>query len=143
MEQSPWLVGAEGFEPSNTGSKDPRLTAWPRPKTSRRPEPRARSTFETSCPRGAGQADSAHPRGEAHDVRGGASHARPERASRNTLAYTTPPRLGKSGPQPLGIFGARQRPRADDLPAGPRQVGGRPPGGIQTVEQAETGGPRT
>src|SRR4029078_1462303 len=25
------LVGAEGFEPSNTGSKDPRLTAWPRP----------------------------------------------------------------------------------------------------------------
>ena len=27
------LVGAEGFEPSNTGSKDPRLTAWPRPIT--------------------------------------------------------------------------------------------------------------
>ena len=25
------LVGAEGFEPSNTGSKVPRLTAWPRP----------------------------------------------------------------------------------------------------------------
>src|SRR5215210_3271986 len=25
------LVGAEGFEPSNTGSKDPRLTAWRRP----------------------------------------------------------------------------------------------------------------
>ena len=25
------LVGAEGFEPSNTGSKGPRLTAWPRP----------------------------------------------------------------------------------------------------------------
>ena len=27
------LVGAEGFEPSNKGSKDPRLTAWPRPNT--------------------------------------------------------------------------------------------------------------
>ena len=27
------LVGAEGFEPSNTGSKVPRLTAWPRPST--------------------------------------------------------------------------------------------------------------
>ena len=27
------LVGAEGFEPSNTGSKGPRLTAWPRPNT--------------------------------------------------------------------------------------------------------------
>src|SRR5262245_17880112 len=26
------LAGAEGFEPSNTGSKVPRLTAWPRPK---------------------------------------------------------------------------------------------------------------
>ena len=25
------LAGAEGFEPSNTGSKVPRLTAWPRP----------------------------------------------------------------------------------------------------------------
>ena len=25
------VVGAEGFEPSNTGSKVPRLTAWPRP----------------------------------------------------------------------------------------------------------------
>ena len=25
------LVGAEGFEPSNTGFKVPRLTAWPRP----------------------------------------------------------------------------------------------------------------
>ena len=31
------LVGAEGFEPSNTGSKDPRLTAWPRPITPARP----------------------------------------------------------------------------------------------------------
>ena len=29
------MVGAEGFEPSNTGSKDPRLTAWPRPITLR------------------------------------------------------------------------------------------------------------
>ena len=28
------LVGAEGFEPSNTGSKDPRLTTWPRPSSS-------------------------------------------------------------------------------------------------------------
>ena len=28
------LVGAEGFEPSNTGSKDPRLTTWPRPSLS-------------------------------------------------------------------------------------------------------------
>src|SRR6185503_11435745 len=27
----PGLAGAEGFEPSNTGSKVPRLTAWPRP----------------------------------------------------------------------------------------------------------------
>src|SRR4029079_8794790 len=27
------LVGAEGFEPSNTGSKGRRLTAWPRPNT--------------------------------------------------------------------------------------------------------------
>src|SRR5215471_12390689 len=26
-------VGAGGFEPPNTGSKVPRLTAWPRPKT--------------------------------------------------------------------------------------------------------------
>src|SRR6185295_6188922 len=25
------LAGAEGFEPSNTGSKAPRLTTWPRP----------------------------------------------------------------------------------------------------------------
>jgi hypothetical protein len=25
------MAGAEGFEPSNTGSKVPRLTAWPRP----------------------------------------------------------------------------------------------------------------
>src|SRR5215210_7151243 len=25
------VAGAEGFEPSNTGSKAPRLTAWPRP----------------------------------------------------------------------------------------------------------------
>ena len=32
------LVGAGGFEPPNTGSKVPRLTAWPRPTTSpRRP----------------------------------------------------------------------------------------------------------
>ena len=30
----PNVVGAEGFEPSNTGSKDPRLTAWPRPSDS-------------------------------------------------------------------------------------------------------------
>src|SRR5687768_14349218 len=29
--QPHWLAGAEGFEPSNTGSKVPRLTAWPRP----------------------------------------------------------------------------------------------------------------
>src|SRR5581483_5372517 len=28
------VAGAEGFEPSNTGSKVPRLTAWPRPKQS-------------------------------------------------------------------------------------------------------------
>src|SRR5690606_41718626 len=27
----PGVVGAEGFEPSNTGFKVPRLTAWPRP----------------------------------------------------------------------------------------------------------------
>src|SRR5688500_4543287 len=27
------MVGAEGFEPSNTGSKGRRLTAWPRPNT--------------------------------------------------------------------------------------------------------------
>src|SRR3954469_2701193 len=27
------LAGAEGFEPSNTGSKDPRLTTWRRPTT--------------------------------------------------------------------------------------------------------------
>src|ERR1051326_6998028 len=26
------LVGAGGFEPPNTGSKVPRLTAWPRPR---------------------------------------------------------------------------------------------------------------
>ena len=31
------LVGAEGFEPSNTGSKGRRLTAWPRPNTPRGP----------------------------------------------------------------------------------------------------------
>src|SRR6185436_10499312 len=31
------LVGAGGFEPPNTGSKVPRLTAWPRPSTERRP----------------------------------------------------------------------------------------------------------
>jgi hypothetical protein len=34
------LAGAEGFEPSNTGSKVPRLTAWPRPT---RDFPRTRS----------------------------------------------------------------------------------------------------
>src|SRR5690606_27678327 len=32
------LVGAEGFEPSNTGSKDPRLTAWRRPRKSSQKE---------------------------------------------------------------------------------------------------------
>src|SRR5436305_6241959 len=35
---SPHIVaGAEGFEPSNTGSKVPRLTAWPRPNVGTRP----------------------------------------------------------------------------------------------------------
>ena len=36
------LAGAEGFEPSNTGSKVPRLTAWPRPISPLRVLPRAR-----------------------------------------------------------------------------------------------------
>ena len=31
LAQNRRLAGAEGFEPSNTGSKVPRLTAWPRP----------------------------------------------------------------------------------------------------------------
>ena len=30
-----WMVGAGGFEPPNTGSKVPRLTTWPRPRSSR------------------------------------------------------------------------------------------------------------
>ena len=38
----PDLVGAGGFEPPNTGSKVPRLTAWPRP-TTRRASRRARA----------------------------------------------------------------------------------------------------
>src|SRR3954465_4251243 len=29
------MVGAGGFEPPNTGSKVPRLTAWPRPSRAR------------------------------------------------------------------------------------------------------------
>ncbi len=32
--RGPGLAGAEGFEPSNTGSKAPRLTTWPRPSGS-------------------------------------------------------------------------------------------------------------
>src|SRR5205814_8822823 len=37
------LAGAEGFEPSNTGSKVPRLTAWPRPTVPAAPRS---STFD-------------------------------------------------------------------------------------------------
>ena len=37
------LAGAEGFEPSNTGSKAPRLTAWPRPNRATTEAPRGRS----------------------------------------------------------------------------------------------------
>ena len=52
------VVGAEGFEPSNTGSKVPRLTAWPRPSigrdlSARRPRgrPTDRATAHTGAPR--------------------------------------------------------------------------------------------
>ena len=44
------LVGAEGFEPSNTGSKVPRLTAWPRPSI--RPYGPAAISGQPPAPRG-------------------------------------------------------------------------------------------
>src|SRR6187200_2782288 len=49
------LAGAEGFEPSNTGSKVPRLTAWPRPNivhcgVPQRPAPRVTAPgVEKTC----------------------------------------------------------------------------------------------
>src|SRR5262245_18307217 len=42
------LAGAEGFEPSNTGSKVPRLTAWPRPNRVWRAH--LPTSLRTSCP---------------------------------------------------------------------------------------------
>ena len=43
------MVGAEGFEPSNTGSKVPRLTTWPRP-IKRRPVPHEAPVLTTANP---------------------------------------------------------------------------------------------
>src|SRR4029078_12244177 len=47
----PCVVGAGGFEPPNTGSKVPRLTAWPRPSRSPEASNKKISLAELSFPR--------------------------------------------------------------------------------------------
>ncbi len=44
------MAGAEGFEPSNTGSKVPRLTAWPRPNSRQSPVASQQSLVRGSHP---------------------------------------------------------------------------------------------
>src|SRR5258706_7575438 len=60
------LAGAEGFEPSNTGSKAPRLTTWPRPNCGLLQPPypweaslAAERLLPSSAPEEAGAADAA------------------------------------------------------------------------------------
>src|SRR5438093_7162410 len=55
---SPMMAGAEGFEPSYTGSKAPRLTAWPRPNRTRRLRRSGRRSL-LGARRGAGPAPGA------------------------------------------------------------------------------------
>ena len=97
------LVGAEGFEPSNTGSKDPRLTAWPRPtitcvtwRLAHSTSPARQICLTRALP--------------------------PSTSPVETLSLYDVPDARKHGTQPPRVLGARQRARAR-RPASPDAPG--------------------
>src|SRR5688500_8573204 len=120
------MVGAEGFEPSNTGSKGRRLTAWPRPNTPGPGAPAPRTLrrgvetlivaeFTEICPTWC------------------AALRRP-----SSGAFAAEEKgLFRQTPDPARIVAAAQRSRVQRQPSGPRQVVGGAPGCVGTLEQAE------
>src|SRR5688572_27460433 len=108
------MVGAEGFEPSNTGSKGRRLTAWPRPNTPG--QTLIVAEFTEICPTWR------------------AAFPGPVRSH-----YFAVRHLFRQTPDPALIFAAAQGSRVQRQPSGPRQVVGRAPGRVGTLEQAENG----
>ncbi len=116
------MVGAEGFEPSNTGSKVPRLTAWPRPIVRCRVAPRWR--FRNSGPEGAARGHVC----KRLSVYGRNGDGQTTRGS-DTAGDCAAPAL---------VLAARQRARQDGSRAAPRLSGRTTRGGRAGRETART-----